>query len=87
MTVQRRALDPATNLRNQSYESAARGTKIYALQPRATRELLRLDGSVDSHVIVRDVISPQLDLRIGTGSPNRPDPSRALIGGACRSWQ
>jgi hypothetical protein len=51
MTVQRRALDPATNLRNQSYESAARGTKIYALQPRATRELLRLDGSVDSHVI------------------------------------
>jgi hypothetical protein len=36
---------------------------------------------------VRDVISPQLDLWIGTGSPDRPDPSRALIGGACRSWQ
>jgi hypothetical protein len=36
---------------------------------------------------VRDVISPQLDLWIGTGSPDRPDPRRALIGGACRSWQ
>jgi hypothetical protein len=37
---------------------------------------------------VRDMISPQPDLRIGTGSPDRfPDPRRALIGGACRSWQ
>jgi hypothetical protein len=32
---------------------------------------------------VRDVI-PTPDLRIGTGSPDRPDPRRALIGGACR---
>jgi hypothetical protein len=38
-------------------------------------------------LVVRDVISPQQDLRIGTGSPDRPDLSRALIGGACRSWQ
>ncbi len=32
---------------------------------------------------VRDVI-PTPDLRIGTGSPDRPDPRRALIRGACR---
>jgi hypothetical protein len=37
---------------------------------------------------VRDVISPQPDLQIGTGSPDRfPDLKRALIGGVCRSWQ
>jgi hypothetical protein len=44
------------------------------------RQLARclLDG-----IIVRDVI-PTPDLRIGTGSPDRPDPRRALIGGACR---
>jgi hypothetical protein len=32
---------------------------------------------------VRDVI-PTPDLRIGIGSSDRPDPRRALIGGACR---
>jgi hypothetical protein len=49
---------------------------------------ITLEGNAkQEHVLVRDVISPQQDLRIGTGSPDRPDLSRALIGGACRSWQ
>jgi hypothetical protein len=58
----------------------ARGRRVHRFRAEGNTEKVEGDGGV------RDVISPQLDLRIGTGSPDRSDPSRALIGGVCRSW-